>query len=252
MGCHLCPRQGRPSGRVSPSFQFPPNGSGVHRFGHSEPSPAPTYHRDALRSGLIVGIFLAAGYQFQTAGLARTTAAKSAFITGLVVVFVPLFTLIPALRPANTSPPRWTTAIGAILAFTGLLLLTTPTGTSWQNLFVSISTGDLLTLACAVAFAAHLMSLAHNLSQSFHWPTRDPPDRRRRTNHGHYSSVWRKTSSGPHISSSHCPYDYKSAGHCSSVHNPKLGPATSSAHSHCGSPHPRTGLRLSHFTPCSA
>jgi drug/metabolite transporter (DMT)-like permease len=118
-------------------------------------------NRDALRSGLIVGIFLAAGYQFQTAGLARTTAAKSAFITGLVVVFVPLFTIIPALRSANTPRPRWTTAIGAILAFTGLLLLTTPTGTSWQHLFVSISTGDLLTLACAIAFAAHLMSLAH-------------------------------------------------------------------------------------------
>jgi drug/metabolite transporter (DMT)-like permease len=118
-------------------------------------------NRDALRSGLIVGIFLAVGYQFQTAGLARTTAAKSAFITGLVVIFVPLFTIIPALRSANTPPPRWTTAIGAILAFTGLLLLTTPAGTSWQNLFVNISTGDLLTLACAIAFAAHLMSLAH-------------------------------------------------------------------------------------------
>jgi len=118
-------------------------------------------NRYALSSGLIVGIFLAAGYQFQTTGLARTTAAKSAFITGLVVVFVPLFTIIPALRSANTPPPRWTTAIGAVLAFTGLFLLTTPTGTSWQNLFISISTGDLLTLACAIAFAAHLMSLAH-------------------------------------------------------------------------------------------
>ncbi len=66
--------------------------------------------RRALISGLIVGIFLAAGYQFQTAGLALTTPAKSAFITGLVVVFVPLFTLIPALRSpqhanAHAGPP---------------------------------------------------------------------------------------------------------------------------------------------------
>ncbi len=96
--------------------------------------------RHALFSGLIVGLFLAAGYQFQTTGLARTTPAKSAFITGLVVVFVPLFTL---------------------LAFSGLLLLTTPAGTSPQNLFVSIGPGDLLTLACAIAFAGHLLSLAH-------------------------------------------------------------------------------------------
>ncbi len=117
--------------------------------------------RHALVSGLVVGLFLAAGYQFQTAGLALTTAAKSAFITGLVVVFVPLFTIIPALRSANTPPQRWTTAIGALLAFSGLLLLTTPAGTSPQNLFASIGSGDLLTLACAIAFAGHLLSLAH-------------------------------------------------------------------------------------------
>ena len=117
--------------------------------------------RQTLISGVVVGIFLAAGYQFQTAGLAHTTPAKSAFITGLVVVFVPLFTIFPALRSANTPPPRWTTLIGALLAFSGLLLLTTPAGTSLQNLFVSIGGGDLLTLACAIAFACHLLSLAH-------------------------------------------------------------------------------------------
>ena len=121
--------------------------------------------RHALFSGLVVGLFLAAGYQFQVAGLARTTPAKSAFITGLVVVFVPLFTVIPALRPANTPPPRSTTAIGALLAFSGLLLLTTPTGTSPQNLFGSIGIGDLLTLACAMAFAGHLLALAHTSSR---------------------------------------------------------------------------------------
>ena len=125
-------------------------------------------NRRALTASIIVGVFLAAGYQFQTAGLALTTPAKSAFITGLVVVFVPLFTLIPALRSSNTPKPRWTTAIGALLAFSGLLLLTTPTGTSFQNLFTNIGLGDLLTLGCAIAFAAHLLSLAHT---SHHVPT---------------------------------------------------------------------------------
>ncbi len=121
--------------------------------------------RRAIVSGLIVGLFLAAGYQFQTAGLARTTPAKSAFITGLVVVFVPLFTIFPALRSTNTPAPRWTTGIGALLAFSGLLLLTTPPGTSLRNLFVSIGPGDLLTLGCAIAFAAHLLALAHTSHQ---------------------------------------------------------------------------------------
>jgi drug/metabolite transporter (DMT)-like permease len=122
-------------------------------------------NRRALISGLIVGLFLAAGYQFQTAGLALTTPAKSAFITGMVVIFVPLFTILPALRSPNTPAPGWTTAIGALLAFAGLLLLTTPTGTSWHNLFASIGLGDMLTLGCAIAFAAHLISLSHTSSR---------------------------------------------------------------------------------------
>ncbi len=117
--------------------------------------------RETVWAGLLVGVFLAAGYQFQTAGLARTTAAKSAFITGLVVVFVPLLTVIPAVRPAGSHAPGWNAGVGALLAFAGLFLLTTPAGTTWANLFTSIGLGDLLTLACALAFAGHLLSIAH-------------------------------------------------------------------------------------------
>lgn len=117
--------------------------------------------RSTLVAGAVVGLFLATGYQLQTAGLARTTAAKSAFITGLVVVFVPLLTAIPALRPQSARAPHWTAALGALLAFSGLVLLTTPAGTTWSNLFRSIGIGDLLTLLCAIAFAGHLLALAH-------------------------------------------------------------------------------------------
>jgi len=117
--------------------------------------------RGTVIAGAVVGVFLAAGYQFQTSGLARTTAAKSAFITGLVVVFVPLLTTIPTLRPASASAPSLTTLLGALLAFAGLVLLTTPPGTTGANLFTAIGSGDLLTLVCAIAFAGHLLALAH-------------------------------------------------------------------------------------------
>ena len=117
--------------------------------------------RRAILSGLVVGLFLAAGYQFQTAGLARTTAAKSAFITGLVVVFVPLLTAIPILRPTGTHAPRWNAVLGALIAFAGLLLLTTPAGTRSRTSSPPSALGDLLTLACAIAFAGHLLALAH-------------------------------------------------------------------------------------------
>jgi drug/metabolite transporter (DMT)-like permease len=117
--------------------------------------------RHGLRAGAIVGVFLAAGYQFQTSGLARTTAAKSAFITGMVVVFVPLLTMVPVLRPASAPVPGAASLAGALLAFGGLVLLTTPSATRWGNVFRSIGTGDLLTLLCAIAFAGHLLALAH-------------------------------------------------------------------------------------------
>jgi drug/metabolite transporter (DMT)-like permease len=117
--------------------------------------------RRTIVSGLVVGLFLAAGFQFQTAGLARTSSAKSAFITGLVVVFVPLFTAFRPLRPKGTRAPGWNTTLGALIAFAGLLLLTTPSGTHFSDVFATIGVGDLLTLACAIAFAGHLLALAH-------------------------------------------------------------------------------------------
>ncbi|MDE3105262.1 MAG: DMT family transporter [Acidobacteriota bacterium] len=115
----------------------------------------------ALFSGATAGLFLAAGYQFQTAGLARTTPANSAFLTGLFVVFVPVFNLIPAIRPANAHAPRLAAFTGTLLAFAGLLLLTTPPGTQAAALLRSIGPGDWLSLVCAVGFAAHLLTLAH-------------------------------------------------------------------------------------------
>jgi drug/metabolite transporter (DMT)-like permease len=117
--------------------------------------------RRDLASGVVAGLFLAGGYQFQTLGLARTTPVKSAFITGLVVVLVPILTTIPALRPQSSPPPRWPTALGALLGFAGLALLTTPSGASLGSVFTSMGFGDLLTLLCALAFAGHLLALAH-------------------------------------------------------------------------------------------
>lgn len=117
--------------------------------------------RRTLASGLFAGLFLALGYQFQTSGLAKTTPAKSAFITGMVVVFVPLLTAIPLFRPPTSRHLKWTDLLGASIAFSGLLLLTTPSGTKASDLFGSMGPGDALTLLCAIAFAAHLLTLAH-------------------------------------------------------------------------------------------
>jgi drug/metabolite transporter (DMT)-like permease len=117
--------------------------------------------RRNLFAASLVGLFLSLGYQLQTLGLARTTPTKSALITGLVVVFVPCITIVRRLRPANAPRPGPAVFAGALVALAGLLLLTTPSGTRLSRLFSTIGTGDWLTLACAVAFSAHLLTMSH-------------------------------------------------------------------------------------------
>jgi drug/metabolite transporter (DMT)-like permease len=121
--------------------------------------------KKSLAAGAMVGACLAAGYQFQTAGLARTTASKSAFITGMVVVLVPLLAALPFLRNKAMHAPRWNAWGGAVLGFAGLVLLTTPSTGSGFSQFSGINLGDLLTFACAVAFALHCIALAHTSSR---------------------------------------------------------------------------------------
>ena len=115
--------------------------------------------RRSLLSGIIVGFCLAMGYQFQTAGLRLTTPSKSAFITGLVVVLVPLLLAFPFLRPPASHAPRWNAWVGALIAFVGIVLLTTPAHAGFD--FTSINLGDLLTLGCSLGFSLHMLALAH-------------------------------------------------------------------------------------------
>lgn len=118
-------------------------------------------NRHQLIAGAVVGFFLATGYQFQTAGLAKTTPSKSAFITGLVVVLVPLFSAAKVLRPIGARAPRWNAYLGAFLAFAGILLLTVPAGSGILPDFNAVNAGDLLTFGCSVAFALHCIALGH-------------------------------------------------------------------------------------------
>ncbi len=105
------------------------------------------------------GTLLALGYELQTAGLARTTPSKSAFLTGLVVVLVPLFSTLPGVRTPETPQPHTLAFVGALLAFAGLVLLTSQPDAGW-SLLAGMHAGEWLTLGCAVAFAFHLLLLA--------------------------------------------------------------------------------------------
>jgi drug/metabolite transporter (DMT)-like permease len=123
--------------------------------------------RRELAAGAGIGFFLAMGYQFQTAGLARTTPSKSALITGMVVVLVPILSAVKALRPRGARVPGWNAFAGAVLAFAGILLLTVPAAMGGVQFdFRSVNLGDLLSLGCAIGFAFHCLALGH-LSPKF-------------------------------------------------------------------------------------
>jgi drug/metabolite transporter (DMT)-like permease len=117
--------------------------------------------RHALRLGALAGTCLAGGYFFQTEGLLYTTPTNSAFLTGLVVVLVPLLVAVPAFRPAIALAPGWNVWAGAWLAFAGIVLLTTPAHMQWRQALHALNRGDLLTLACALAFSLHVLVLSH-------------------------------------------------------------------------------------------
>lgn len=105
--------------------------------------------RAELRAGALIGVWLAGGYLFQTIGLQTTTTAKAGFITGLSVVIVPVLATLLLRRP----PGRGAIA-GIVAATAGLALLT-------LNNDLSVQTGDLWVLACALMFALHIVSVAH-------------------------------------------------------------------------------------------
>lgn len=105
--------------------------------------------RHELMAGGLIGIWLAGGYTFQTIGLQTTTTAKAGFITGLSVVIVPVLATLLLRRPPGKG------AIAGIVAATvGLAVLT-------LNEDLSVHTGDLWVLACALMFALHIVSVAH-------------------------------------------------------------------------------------------
>jgi drug/metabolite transporter (DMT)-like permease len=123
-----------------------------------------------VAGGAVAGFFLAVGYQFQTAGLALTTPSKSAFLTGLTVVIVPLLSVIAALRAPGSGRPGWNAYVGALVALAGITLLTAPGLVSGSPSLAGsgINLGDVLTLGCALSFALHLLALAH-LAKKIHF-----------------------------------------------------------------------------------
>lgn len=101
-------------------------------------------------AGALAGTFLFSGYVLQTMGLRLTTAPRSAFITGLSSVAVPLLAAV-----VYRVKPQVSEVMGVLIATAGLALMTLP---GWRG---PMGLGDLLTVCCAAGFAAHIVTLGH-------------------------------------------------------------------------------------------
>ena len=103
------------------------------------------------RAGVLMGIFLTAGYIFQTLGLERTSASNTGFITGLFVVLTPVLGAV-FLRQ-RVSGLAWAAAgVSAV----GLYLLSGAGGDFEPR-------GDGLVLVCAFALAAHILATSRSV-----------------------------------------------------------------------------------------
>jgi drug/metabolite transporter (DMT)-like permease len=105
--------------------------------------------RDLIRDGLVCALFLGAGFLLQIEGQHRTTASRSGFLTGLLVVFVPLIESV--FFKKRPSAPQ---IAGVVIAVCGMAVLSGGGAAGNAQL-----TGDLLTFGCAVVFAIHIVVL---------------------------------------------------------------------------------------------
>ena len=104
-----------------------------------------TLTRTEIIGGLICGFCLFCGYAFQNFGLMQTSASKSAFITSVSVLMVPII-----LYLFNIQKVKMKVWFAVVLATIGLYFLLDHRGgmMNW---------GDILTFGCSMGFAVHII-----------------------------------------------------------------------------------------------
>ena len=96
----------------------------------------------------VAGVALFFAFTFQTSGIKYTTASNASFITGLAIVFTPVFAFLML-----KVKPSFNQMLGGAIATVGLGMLTL------QGL--SVHQGDLLVLVCAVFTGLHIIILSN-------------------------------------------------------------------------------------------
>lgn len=114
-----------------------------------------SFDKKAFLPGLLLGVFLFGGFFFQTIGLKITTATKSGFITGVLIVFIPFVQIL--IEKKFPTKGAW---LGTLLVFIGIIFLSSGSN-SVENFLLGFgkdfNLGDFFTLICAFLFAVQVV-----------------------------------------------------------------------------------------------
>ncbi|RKG81861.1 DMT family transporter [Corallococcus terminator] len=106
-----------------------------------------------LGKGALLSVLLFLSFALQTVGLKDTTPSRAAFLTGLNVLFVPLFSVVLLKRL-----PRVSTLVGVVMAAVGLYALTMQAeGPVRPGHLWGLYLGDWLSIGCAATYAGHIL-----------------------------------------------------------------------------------------------
>ncbi len=113
-----------------------------------------TLNGPCLRAGLVLALVTFLAFWVQTIGLADTTPGKNAFLTATYCVIVPFLLWIVARKR-----PTFANVGAAVLCIAGIGLVSMTAGS------FRLEFGDLMTLLCAVFFAAQIIAISHYAQQ---------------------------------------------------------------------------------------
>lgn len=113
--------------------------------------------RLSLWRGFYSGLFLASGIILQHLALDLISPARVAFLTSLTVLWVPAI-----VAAVSRKLPRPSLLLGVAVAVVGLYLMLGESLTSFQR-------GEMLGLACSIAFSLHLLATSHTARAEGPW-----------------------------------------------------------------------------------